>query len=170
MNELPKAAGRVRKAAEELGLPITVVEMTASTRTVAEAAAACGCPLGAIVKSLVFMGRETATPYLLLVSGSNMVDTNLVAAAADEPLMRADARFVRTVTGFAIGGIPPIGHLRRTKTYFDPDLMQYETVWAAAGTPNAVFSADPNALCAATGATVLEMKQTGASDSPAPPA
>jgi prolyl-tRNA editing enzyme YbaK/EbsC (Cys-tRNA(Pro) deacylase) len=167
MNELPKAAGRVQKAANALGLPITVVEMAESTRTVVEAAAAVGCPAGAIVKSLVFMGRQTGRPYLLLVSGSNMVDTATAAAAVGEPLMRADARFVRTVTGYAIGGIPPIGHLRATSTWLDEDLLRFDTVWAAAGTHNAVFSVDPKALRDATGATVIAMKPAS---NPEPPA
>lgn len=168
MNDLPKAAGRVRKAADALGLPVTIVEMPASTRTVAEAAAACGCPPGAIVKSLVFMGRQTGRPYLLMVSGSNRVDEQLAAETLGEPIMRGDARFVRTVTGYAIGGIPPIGHLRRTVPYIDAELLQYETVWAAAGTQNAVFSVDPKALKDATGAMVIAVKRP--SDSPAAPA
>ena len=158
MNELPKSAGRVWKAAEELGLAITVVEMARPTRTVAEAAVACGCPEGAIVKSLVFMGRQTGRPYLLLVSGSNRVDEQVAAGLLGEPIMRGDARFVRTVTGYAIGGIPPIGHIRKTVPYIDSDLLQYETVWAAAGTPNAVFSVDPKALRDATEAVVIAVK------------
>jgi prolyl-tRNA editing enzyme YbaK/EbsC (Cys-tRNA(Pro) deacylase) len=160
MNDLPRAAGRVQKAAEALGLPIAIVEMPASTRTVAEAAAACGCPPGAIVKSLVFMGRQTGRPYLFLVSGSNRLDEQLAADAVGEPIMRGDARFVRTVTGYAIGGIPPIGHLLSTVPYIDADLLQYGTVWAAAGTPNAVFSVDPKALQEATGATVIAARRS----------
>ena len=158
MNELPKSAGRVQKAAEELGLAIIVVEMEKPTRTVAEAAEACGCSEGAIVKSLIFMGRQTGRPYVLLVSGSNRVDEQVAAGVLGEPIMRGDARFVRTVTGYAIGGIPPIGHIRKTVPYIDSDLLQYETVWAAAGTPNAVFSVNPKALRDATAATVIAMK------------
>lgn len=155
MNDLPKSADRVRKAAEALGLAIEIVDMATPTRTVAEAAAACGCPAGAIVKSLVFMGRETGRPYLLLVSGANRVDEAKAATALGEPIMRGDARFVRTVTGYAIGGVSPIGHLRKTVPFMDADLLQYETVWAAAGTPTAVFAVDPTALRNATGATVI---------------
>ena len=155
MNDLPQAARRVQEAADALGLAIKVVEMPASTRTVAEAADACGCPPGAIVKTLIFMGRQTGRPLLFLVSGSNRVDEAAVAQMVGEPLMRADARFVRTVTGYAIGGVPPIGHLTRTLPFLDTDLLQYETVWAAAGTPHSVFSVDPKALRDATNATVI---------------
>jgi prolyl-tRNA editing enzyme YbaK/EbsC (Cys-tRNA(Pro) deacylase) len=158
MNDLPKSADRVRKAAEALGLPIEIVEMATPTRTVAEAAVACGCAAGAIVKSLVFMGRETGRPYLLLVSGANRVDEAKAAVALGEPIMRGDARFVRTVTGYAIGGVSPIGHLRKTVPFMDADLLQYETVWAAAGTPTAVFSVDPARLRDATGAAVIAVK------------
>jgi prolyl-tRNA editing enzyme YbaK/EbsC (Cys-tRNA(Pro) deacylase) len=158
MNEGTKAPGRVQKAADALGLAITIREMEKPTRTVAEAAEACGCAEGAIVKSLVFMGRETGRPYFLMVSGANRVDEKAVAQVAGEPIMRGDARFVRTVTGFSIGGVAPVGHVRKTVPYFDGDLLQYETVWAAAGTPNTVFAVDPKALRDATGATVIAMK------------
>lgn len=157
MNDEPKAPGRVKKAAEALGLTIEIVTMEKTTRTVAEAAAACGCPPGAIVKSLVFMGRTTGRPYFLMVSGANRVDEAAVATIFGEAIMRADARFVRTVTGYAIGGVSPIGHLRKTVPYFDRDLLQFETVWAAAGTPHAVFAVAPQALCDATGATVISV-------------
>ena len=158
MNDLPKSADRVRKAAEALGLAIEIVEMATTTRTAAEAAAACGCPEGAIVKSLVFMGRQTGRPYLLLVSGANRVDEAKAATALGEPIVRGDARFVRTVTGYAIGGVSPIGHLRKTVPFMDADLLQYETVWAAAGTPIAVFPVDAARLRDATGATVIAVK------------
>ena len=155
MNDLPPSAATVQKAAEAMGLNVAVRIMPASTRTVAEAAAACGCPEGAIVKSLIFMGKQTGRPYLLLVSGANRVDEKKAAETLGEPLMRADARFVRTVTGYAIGGIPPIGHLHPLVPHMDGDLFQYGTVWAAAGTPNAVFPVDPKALRDATRATVI---------------
>ena len=109
MNDLPKSADRVRKAAEALGLAIEIVEMATPTRTVAEAAAACGCPAGAIVKSLVFKGRQSDRPYLLLVSGANRVDERMPVATPGETLVRPDASYVRTLTGFAIGGVPPGG-------------------------------------------------------------
>jgi prolyl-tRNA editing enzyme YbaK/EbsC (Cys-tRNA(Pro) deacylase) len=110
MSELKDAARRVQERAAGLGLEIEVRQMPGSTRTAVDAAAACGCGVGQIVKSLVFKGRTSGKPYLLLVSGSNRVDEKGVAAVIGEPLTRPDAQFVRDVTGYAIGGIPPLGH------------------------------------------------------------
>ena len=150
---------RVLGAAEATGLPIEVVTMPASTRTAEEAAAACGCAVGQIVKSLVFQGRGSGRLYLLLVSGSNMVDMDKAAAHAGEKLDRADPRLVRERTGFAIGGVAPIGHMEPCPVLMDEDLLQYETVWAAAGAPNAVFSVDPAKLQQATKARVAQLRQ-----------
>jgi prolyl-tRNA editing enzyme YbaK/EbsC (Cys-tRNA(Pro) deacylase) len=161
MNPLPAAAVRVRAAAEALGLPIEIRLMPDSTRTAAEAAAACGCTVGQIVKSLVFRGRDTGRPVLLLVSGANRVDEKGVAVTLGEQLIRPDADFVRTATGFAIGGIPPFGHASPLATWLDRDLLAFGTVWAAAGTPNAVFAADPARLRDAVGATVLAVTPAG---------
>ncbi len=161
MNDLPRAAEGVQKAADALGLSVVVRIMPETTRTAAEAAAACGCPLGAIVKSLIFMGKDSGRPYLLLVSGANRVDERMAAATLGETLLRPDAAYVRTVTGFAIGGVPPFGHATPLVPFMDADLLQYETVWAAAGTPSAIFSVDPKALAGATGATVFDAKPTG---------
>jgi prolyl-tRNA editing enzyme YbaK/EbsC (Cys-tRNA(Pro) deacylase) len=155
MNTLPAAAARVDAAAQALGLAITVRLMPDSTRTAADAAAACGCAVGQIVKSLVFQGKDSGRPILLLVSGANRVNEKGVAVALGEQLMRPDADFVRSVTGFAIGGIPPFGHATPLATWIDRDLLQYEVVWAAAGTPNAVFAVEPARLRDAVAATVL---------------
>jgi prolyl-tRNA editing enzyme YbaK/EbsC (Cys-tRNA(Pro) deacylase) len=151
------ATERVADAARARGLDIRVTTHTQSTRTADEAAAACGCPVGAIVKSLVFKGKTSGTPYLLLVSGGNRVDEKRVAASIGEALVRPDAAFVRDVTGFAIGGIPPLGHDRKLATYVDRDLLGYERVWAAAGTPDSVFDVTPHALAIATAAVVIEV-------------
>ncbi len=159
MSELKPAARRVHAAADALGLEIEVREMTRSTRTAEEAAAACGCGVAQIVKSLVFKGRGTDTPYLLLVSGANRVDEKAVAANVGEKLERPDAQFVRDVTGYAIGGIPPFGHAERLETYIDEALLAHDLVWAAAGTPNALFSVSPAALAEATGAAVIAVTQ-----------
>ena len=110
MNPLPAAAARVEAAAEALGLAIAVRLMPDSTRTAAEAAAACDCAVGQIVKSLIFKGKDTGRPLLLLVSGANRVNEKGVAVTIGEQLTRPDADFARVVTGFAIGGIPPLGH------------------------------------------------------------
>ena len=159
MSELKPAARRVHAAADALGLEIEVREMTRSTRTAEEAAAACGCGVAQIVKSLVFKGRGTDTPYLLVVSGANRVDEKAVAANVGEKLERPDAQFVRDVTGYAIGGIPPFGHAERLETYIDEALLAHDLVWAAAGTPNALFSVSPAALAEATGAAVIAVTQ-----------
>ncbi len=151
MTPLPAAARQVQDAADRLGLAVTVREMPDSTRTAAEAAAACGCTVGQIIKSLIFKGKDSGRAYLLLVSGDNRVNEKAVAETIGEAIVRPDADFVRTATGFAIGGIPPFGHMVKLATYFDQDLLQYETVWAAAGTPRTVFVVDPGRL-----RTVLE--------------
>ena len=157
MTPLPPSAARVQAAAEALGLPVEVREMPDSTRTAEDAARACGCAVGQIVKSLVFEGRSSGRPVLLLVSGANRVHEPAVASAFGEPLRRPDAARVRALTGFAIGGIPPLGHDAPLETLIDEALLAYDVVWAAAGTPNAVFSVQPDALRAATGARVVAM-------------
>ncbi len=155
---LPNAALRVAAAAAERGMAIEIVMMPDSTRTAEEAAAACGCGVGQIVKSLVFTGAQSGHDMLLLVSGDNRVDEAGVAAYLGEGLERPRGAHVRNVTGFAIGGIPPFGHAAPLATYMDADLLAHDVVWAAAGTPNAVFSVDPRALQAATHAQVISLK------------
>lgn len=156
-SDLAPSAARVAAAARDLGVAIEVVEMPASTRTAAEAAAACGCPLAAIVKSLVFRGRVSGTPYLLLVSGANRVDEKAVAASIGEALKRADAEDVRAITGYAIGGIPPFGHAGALEVFVDGDLLAHERVWAAAGTPFAVFEIESRELAQVVGGRVIAM-------------
>jgi prolyl-tRNA editing enzyme YbaK/EbsC (Cys-tRNA(Pro) deacylase) len=131
--------------------------MQASTRTAEEAARACGCAVGQIVKSLVFRGKQSSSPYLLLVSGANRVNEKGVAKAIGEALTRPDAQYVREVTGYAIGGIPPLGHDTPLKTFIDRALAQYDVVWAAAGTPAAVFPVEPQLLAAATKAETIDV-------------
>jgi prolyl-tRNA editing enzyme YbaK/EbsC (Cys-tRNA(Pro) deacylase) len=157
MAEMKPAARRFLEAAGAAGLDIEIVTHAQSTRTAEEAAAACGCTVGQIVKSLVFRGKTSGAPILLLVSGANRVNEKGVAAAIGEALNRPDAAYVREVTGYAIGGIPPLGHAMPLKTFIDRDLIRYETVWAAAGTPESVFRVAPGALAAAAGATVLSV-------------
>jgi prolyl-tRNA editing enzyme YbaK/EbsC (Cys-tRNA(Pro) deacylase) len=152
---LPPSAARVAAAAEGLGLAPAIIEMPASTRTAEEAAAACGCAVGQIVKSLVFRGAETGRSYLLLVSGVNRVDEKLAAAVIGESLKRPDADHVRAVTGYAIGGIPPFGHDTPLPTFMDKDLLDHAEIWAAAGTPRCVMKLTPPALRDATQAQVI---------------
>jgi prolyl-tRNA editing enzyme YbaK/EbsC (Cys-tRNA(Pro) deacylase) len=121
-------------------------EFPAGTRTAADAAAAIGCEVGAICKSLVF--RVGDEPLLVIASGANRVDEERFGA------QKADAAFVREQTGFAIGGVPPYGHARPLRTILDEDLLGYETVWAAAGTPSSVFPIAPADLVRLAGATV----------------
>jgi prolyl-tRNA editing enzyme YbaK/EbsC (Cys-tRNA(Pro) deacylase) len=156
---LPRGARRVRTALLDLGLPGDIHRLADSTRTAPEAAAAVGCELGAIVKSLVMRGVRTRAPVLALVSGDNRADVALIEAAVDEPVDRPDADYVREVTGYAIGGIPPIGHPHLLRTVMDEDLLRFETVWAAAGHPHAVFPIAPAALADAAGARVLRLAE-----------
>jgi len=157
MTELPQSAKRVAAAARDLGLAVEIREMAESTRTAEEAAAACSCAVGQIVKSLVFRGADSGRPVLLLVSGTNRVDEAAVAAVLGERLMRPDAAYVREATGYAIGGIPPLGHAAPLATFLDEDLLAYDVVWAAAGTPRCVFPVDPKRLAAATGARTIRV-------------
>jgi prolyl-tRNA editing enzyme YbaK/EbsC (Cys-tRNA(Pro) deacylase) len=154
---LPESARRVEAAAATLGLKIEIRNMPQSTRTAADAAAACGCAVAQIVKSLIFRGAASNAPILLLVSGQNRVDEPLVGRTIGEALARADAAFVRHATGFAIGGIPPFGHASPIPTYIDEHLLSFDVVWAAAGTPSAVFSVSPQTLASATGAKAIRV-------------
>ena len=158
MTELPKSARRVAEAAADAGLDVTVMEMPASTRTAEDAASACGCTVAQIAKSLVFRGKTSKKPYLFLVSGANRVNEKGVAKHLGEALSRPDADDVRALTGFAIGGIPPLGHATPLQTFIDADLLGFDVVWAAAGTPKCVFSCDPKALVDAIGATPIDVK------------
>lgn len=153
--DLPEATRRVRAAAAAAGLAIAPRIMPGSTRTAQEAAAACGCDVAQIVKSLIFRGRASGNPYLLLVSGKNRLDEAKAAATVGEALERPDAAFVRAATGFSIGGVAPFGSTRPMACFHDPDLMAFETVWAAAGTPLSVFEVAPGALIRATGSRAL---------------
>lgn len=148
---------RVTQAAADAGLAIEVRRMGASTRTAEEAAARCGCTVAQIVKSLVFQGETSGKLFLFLVSGNNQLDLAKAAALAGEPLKRADPRHIRDETGFAIGGVSPLGHLIAIPVFADKSLLAFDIVWAAAGAHDAVFAAEPNALIAATHATVADL-------------
>ena len=148
---------RVTQAAANAGLAIEVKRMGASTRTADEAAAQCGCTVAQIVKSLVFQGEASGRLFLFLVSGVNQLDLGKAAALAGEPLRRADPRHVRDETGFAIGGVSPLGHLVAIPAFADRTLLAFDVVWAAAGAHDAVFAAEPNALVAAARATVADL-------------
>jgi prolyl-tRNA editing enzyme YbaK/EbsC (Cys-tRNA(Pro) deacylase) len=157
---LPRSARRVEAALLEAGIPAGVVELADSARTAAEAAAAVGVELGAIVKSLVFRGGSGAA-VLALVAGDRRADEAAVAAAAGDSIGRADADFVRAATGFAIGGVPPLGH--GLVPLVDASLMRFEEVWAAAGTPHHVFGVSPTRLVQVTGGRVVQLSSPSSS-------
>lgn len=154
---LPASAQRVQRALAALGSTAQVREMPASTRTAAEAAAACGCAEGAIVKSLVFRGADSGRAILVLTSGANRVHEKRLGRALGERLARADADFVRAATGYAIGGVPPLGHAGEMRVVMDRDLFGYPEIWAAAGTPRAVFPTTPDELHRLTGAELQDV-------------
>lgn len=148
------SVARVAAALAEAGFGNEIVALDQSTRTSAEAAAAVGCEVAQIAKSLVFRGARTGRPVLVVASGTNRVDEAKVAALLDEPVERPDGRFVRAETGFAIGGVAPIGHARPLTVLLDADLGRHDAIWAAAGSPHAVFRLTFDELCRMTGGTV----------------
>ena len=155
---MSRSMERVAEAAKAAGLDIEIRRMGASTRTAEEAAAQCGCAVAQIVKSLVFR-RESGDAVLVVASGSNRVDESKVAAILGEPIGKADADFVRAQTGFAIGGVPPAGHKQPVETIVDEDLLRYDEVWAAAGTPRDVFATTPQEIVSMTGGRVADVAE-----------
>lgn len=156
---LKNSAKRVQEAINNLGLEFTVREYPSTTRTASDAAATIGCEVGAIVKSLIFMTtEEPVEPILILVSGANRVDENKIMQETGLKLTKANAEFIRIKIGYAIGGIPPIGHNTKLITFIDRDLLLYEEIWAAAGTPNAVFSLPSNKLANLTDGKIIFVK------------
>ncbi len=156
--ELRASARKVQEALKERGFDCQVVELSESTHTAKEAAQAIGCRVEQIVKSLVFMGAHTEMPLLVVASGSNRVNEKRLAELTGEPIAKASADFVRQHTGFAVGGVPPVGHIETLRTFIDEDLLQFSEIWAAAGTPFAVFRLTPRDLQAMTGGQVVSIK------------
>ncbi len=150
----------MQAALADRGFDFMVREFPDSTRTSAEAAAAIGCEIGQIAKSLIFRAKQSDSPVLVIASGANRVDEKAVARLLGETIGRADADFVRHKTGFAIGGVPPVGHSEALTTYIDRDLLQFDRIWAAAGTPNSVFALVPGDLALLTGGKVADLKKT----------
>lgn len=157
-NGLRKSAQKVQELLDEFGVKLEVVEMSESTRTSQEAADAIGCEVGQIAKSLIFKTKTTGRPVLIVASGVNRVNEKKMANFIGEKLERANAEFVLATAGFAIGGIPPIKRDNYAAVYMDEDLLKYEEVWAAAGTPHAVFKVSPAVLRDIAAATVLAVK------------
>jgi prolyl-tRNA editing enzyme YbaK/EbsC (Cys-tRNA(Pro) deacylase) len=155
MEQQRSAPDRVRTALAAAGVDAQVQEFASSTRTAQEAADAVGSSVGQIVKSLIFLAGEA--PVLALVSGSNRLDPDRLAAITGTPIRKADANTVRNATSFSIGGVPPAGFPRPLPTYIDRDLLQYQLVWAAAGTPRHVFPIAPQELVRVTGGSVVQL-------------
>jgi prolyl-tRNA editing enzyme YbaK/EbsC (Cys-tRNA(Pro) deacylase) len=158
MPSLSSSAQKIQDLLNSLGYAYTVIEHAESTRTAQEAADRAGCALGQIVKSLIFRGKDSGKPILVLTSGANRVDEKRIRAYAGEGIGKADADFVRAVTGFAIGGVPPFGHVQKMETYIDEDFLQYPTIWAAAGTPNAIFELKTGDLQKLTDGKIVGVK------------
>lgn len=154
---LKPSAQRVQDALISRGYANLVVEFADSTRTAAEAAAAVGCTVGQIAKSLLFRGHSSGRPILVIASGQNRVHEKRTAVHIGEKLDKADAEFVRDATGFVIGGVPPLGHAQSLATYVDQDLLTFDEIWAAAGHPHAVFRLTPDELVAMTGGAVISI-------------
>ncbi len=154
---LSTSAQKVQDALAELGMTLQVVELPSSTRTAVEAAQAVGCQVGQIVKSLVFRAAHSSQPVLVVASGANRVNEARLEPLLGEPIAKADADYVRLRTGFAIGGVPPLAHAEPLHIFIDQDLLQYREIWAAAGTPHAVFCLTPAQLVSMTGGTVIQI-------------
>ena len=148
---------------EQLGVELDVREMDSSTHTAADAAAAVGVTVGQIVKSLVFMAD--GEPLLVLVSGPNRVDTAALGKRLGTAVTMADAKRVRELSGFSIGGVPPFGHPTQLRTVVDPDLLGYDEVWAAAGSATTVFGIAPSRLLELTRGEVFPVGADSGADS-----
>ncbi len=152
---MSKSLKRVARALDAAGIETEIIEVGQS-RTAAEAAAAVGCHIDQIAKSIIFRGETSGAALLFLTAGGNQVDGTKAAALAGEPLGKADAALIRAQTGFAIGGVAPLGHLNLIRAWLDPRLLEFDTVWAAGGTPRHVFAVDPAQLPKKCGAQVFD--------------
>jgi len=158
-DKLSASARRVEEALAALDLVGRVQERGEPTRSAAEAAAAVGCTVARIAKSLVFRAAETGRGVMVIASGVNRVDEAKIAALLGEPIVRAEAEFVRAATGYAIGGVPPLGHATPLVVLVDEDLLRFERIWAAAGTPNAVFELTPDELLRISGGRLADIRR-----------
>lgn len=156
---MSKSLKRVGAEAAALGLDIEIIQLTIPTKTAQEAADAMGCEVDQILKSIIFLGQDSGDCVLFMTAGGNRVDETKASAIVGEALGRADAAVIRTQTGFAIGGVSPLGHISNIRKFIDPRLMQFQSIWAAAGTPHSMFSIDPQKLQSASGAVVADFTQ-----------
>lgn len=153
---MSKSLARVRAALDRAGVAADILEMADGTRTAADAARAAGCQVDQIAKSIIFRGEASGHAVLFLTAGGNRVDPAKATAVAGQPLGKADAALIREETGFAIGGVAPVGHLKPVAAFFDPRLLEFDRVWAAAGTPRHIFAIVPQVLLDLTGATLAD--------------
>lgn len=156
---LSPSAQRAQTALAEAGLAVRITEHETAARTSAQAAETLGCSVAEIAKSLVFRGSQTGAAVLVVASGENRIDLSKLASLLGEPVAKPDAAFVREVTGYAIGGIPPLGHAQRLRTLIDQSLLRFGTVFAAGGTPNAMFPIAPGDLVRVTGGQVADLRE-----------
>ncbi|CUH83643.1 YbaK/EbsC family protein [Thalassovita mediterranea] len=148
---MSKSMKRVKRALEDAGVNVEIKEL-GLPRTAAQAAEAAGCHLDQIAKSIIFRGEDSGEALLFLTAGGNQVCADKASALAGEPLGKANAALIRAQTGFAIGGVAPVGHLNPIRAFLDPRLLEFEVIWAAAGTPHHIFALDPQILAPLTGA------------------
>jgi prolyl-tRNA editing enzyme YbaK/EbsC (Cys-tRNA(Pro) deacylase) len=156
-SRLSSSARRVQQALHDSGYAYQVQETETPTRSAAEAAALVGCELGQIAKSMIFRAVESGRGVLVITGGANRVNEQLVAAEVGESIVRADPQFVRDQTGYAIGGVPPLGHRERLVVFVDRDLLRWDEIWAAGGTPNALFKLRSADLVTMTGGRVIDV-------------
>lgn len=156
-DKLTSNAQKIQNILNELGFSIEVKELPDSTRTSSDAAKALGCDISQIAKTIVFKGVETEKPYLVIASGSNRIKEKKIEKFVKEKIKKAGADFVKNKTGFSIGGVPPLGHIEKIPTFIDKDLFKYPEIWAAAGTPNAVFKLTPEQLIKITGGKAVNI-------------
>lgn len=153
------ATARVQEAIMQKGFEFQIVELPDTTRSAEQAAEAIGCKVEEIAKSIIFQGQSSGKPYLVIASGINRVDEQKISKLAKEPIIKPNADFVKEKTGFTIGGVAPVGHSQTITTWIDKDLLQYKTIWAAAGSPFSVFKLDAAKLKALTAGTVTNVKE-----------
>ena len=153
---MSKSLARVRAALEAAGVDAEIREMSETTRTAEDAARAAGCAVDQIAKSIIFRGEASGHAVLFLTAGGNRVDPARATTVAGQSLGKADAALIRKETGFAIGGVAPVGHLKPVTAFFDPRLLDFNIVWAAAGTPRHVFAIAPNQLLELTGGSLAD--------------
>jgi len=157
--KLSKSAQRVQHILEKKGFYFNVLELPESTRTAQDAAEAVDCSLSQIAKSIIFKNAATNRPILAVVSGANRADVSKLTDLVNGTVENVDADYVRRRTGFAIGGVSPVGHTEDVQTFIDEDLLAFDEIWAAAGTPNTLFMLHSDDLIVLTGGTVVNLKE-----------